>query len=149
MFLQPNHEIVIVNENFYLWKYNPKSITRKNNFEYWYHQDVIGVLKGFSFIKFKKEMNKQLYNDYTIQYFLVGIIRYLESKEERYKEKWFENIFKELNNYYQKHILSNNIVLTEYLIKNKIDKAILPYQKKYFNLNKIMNLIKNLSSDNN
>jgi hypothetical protein len=82
-----------------------------------------------------------LYYKLILDYFLAGIVRYLESKKERYKEKWFKEIFKELKIFYKKIILPEKINLNKNWIEKNISLIAYPNQKKYFTIEEVINVI--------
>ena len=141
LYTKKEEKIETLNEDLYLWKFNKNSITRKNNAEYWYHQDIIGALQGFYYINLKNIHKTNLYYKLILDYFLAGIVRYLESKKERYKEKWFKEIFKELKIFYKKIILPEKINLNKNWIEKNISLIAYPNQKKYFTIEEVINVI--------
>lgn len=142
MCLKEGEEIKQSKEPMYLWKFNKSSITRKNDHEYWFHMDVIGVLRGFYHIMENPNINKNTFINDAINFFFIGYFRYFDSKKHRPKERWNREILKEVRDFYKKVIKPFNVQFTDALINARMNLVVKDHQKDELNIEKFRNFMK-------
>lgn len=145
MCLDQNENIANGKEPLYIWKFQPNSITRKNNFEYWFHTDVIGVLKGFYHIIENPNVKPEKYIHDATNFLMIAYFRYIDSKKYRPAEKWNREILKEIRSFYNKIILPLNVNFTDSLIQEIMQSVVKEHQKEYINILKFRDFLKGLT----
>lgn len=130
----------------YLWQYKSDSITRKNNHQYWFHTDVIGVLKGLYHIKENPNINQSSFIQDAVNFLFIAFFRYHDSKKYRPQERWNREILKETKSFYRDIIKPANLNFTDNIIEDKMKLVVKEHQKEFQKVEKFKEFIKLLEN---
>jgi glycosyltransferase involved in cell wall biosynthesis len=143
MCLKDNESIQNTQEPMYIWKYKPDSITRNNNHEYWFHMDVVGVIRGLYHILENPNINREIYINDAINFFFIGYFRYHDSKFLRPNEEWHKKILKETRRLYEQVIKPFEFKLTDEIITERMALVVKEHQKELQDIKKFKDFMKN------
>jgi glycosyltransferase involved in cell wall biosynthesis len=137
-----------LNSISYVWIYNQNSISRIREREYSYSNGPISFLKGFYHISENKNIDIVEFNKETISTLFFTFVYYLDSKEFRYKEGFYKDIFKECKIFYKKFIADQNIDFNEFFFNKTMEESYnVMYARmeiNFYSYQKFKNFIKEL-----
>jgi len=112
-----------LNSISYVWIYNQNSISRMKEREYSYSSGPISFLQGFYHISKNKNIDLIEFNKETISTLFFTFIYYLDSKQFRYKEGFYKEIFKEAKLFYKKFIVNQSIDFNEFFFNKTMEES--------------------------
>ena len=131
--LDDNEMVVNYEKPIYLWRYAAKSLTRKNNFEFFFNQDLKGLVNGIYYIKDNPNISKKHLRMHTTLAFFHLYFRYHDNKKYR-KDEFSEDMIVMAKKIYNDFLKDD----TEWLEDEKIifyfNMISLDFHKPYENI---------------
>lgn len=129
--LKGNEIVVNYEKPIYLWKYAKNSITRKNNFEYWFNGDLNGLVDGIYYVKNNPNINKNHLHTHIKVTFFHLYLRYHDVLVHRAGSNFEKNILELAKKLYNDFLKDDKEWLEEESIRVFLDSVVLDFQKKY------------------
>lgn len=145
--LKDEEVVVSLQKPIYLWKFVKTSITRNNNSEHWFYQDLKGLVDGLYYIKHNPNIPKQYWHKEIEYAFFMIYFRYYDNIIYKNNQNFSKEMLDLAKNLYNK-ILSNYTELenNEY-IKTMVNETVLDYQKPYANIDMFKNFLNLVKQD--
>jgi glycosyltransferase involved in cell wall biosynthesis len=118
----------------YLWKFNKNSITRKNNFEHWFHGSPKGLIDGIYYIKDNKNINAEHLNNHIKLAFFNLYFTYHDNIVHR-KGEFSKEILHLAKKVYNDFLKEDLTILEEEKIKIFFSMIVTSFQKPYEDVN--------------
>jgi glycosyltransferase involved in cell wall biosynthesis len=92
MSLKDDYIIQHYHQPSYLWHYAPNSITRKNNMEFWFNQDLKGLVDGIYFINKNPNVDSSEFFHTIMTTFFLIYFRYHDNLKYRKDFGWYRDM---------------------------------------------------------
>lgn len=115
----------------YLWKYSKNSITRKNNFQHWFAEDLKGLVEGLYYIKDNPNINKiHWYRQIKLTFFHL-YFRYHDNLVHLSEKNFAEDMLILAKKIYYDFLKDYDLWLEEENIKTVFKIVALDFHKPY------------------
>jgi glycosyltransferase involved in cell wall biosynthesis len=129
----------------YYWTYNENSLSRVNESEVWFHQDLICIMDALTEMKYDDLIQKDSLNNFSYRYLFITFHRYMDNKNLRPKEKWGEEVLSRFKKFYKEfEIEKYYLSLSDSNIMEELKIAEKPHNKDSYTLEDFYSFIKKL-----
>lgn len=128
-----NDDYVIMNYHSpsYLWHFAENSITRRNNFEFWFNQDLKGMVKGLNYIASNPNLNQEEFLENIILTFYLIYARYHDNLNMRKNEGFDKDMLNLAREIYSKYLSGYTHWYENDRIDHYLQRTIRDFQEGY------------------